>query len=294
MIERFDHTYTYIRSNDLDATLQRFGRAGFMPLAEKRRHPGGLLTGFLTLTGTYLEFLSVVDEDEFQREAEEDDKIFRKSPRPFGIGAVTSAPENIYSSLKGRYPSIEKPYSRGEAAKPDGPILWTFCGIPEAATPGAHIFSLKYHRSRAGRYAFKKGPNGIFAVGGFIFCANDPAASANKWAETLKLITEDLQVNGNHLRLGFQRLEWIGPTQYRERFGETWTEQEGSTKGICAVILLAEDLKTAGAHLAKEAFHVMPGSDPLGFDVRRDEETGYAFRIDQGVPQTVLDRLPQD
>lgn len=293
MIERFDHTFTFIRSNELDATLGRFVRAGFQRIPEQRRHPAGMLTGFLTLTGTYLEFISVADEDEFQREAESDDRIFRNSPRPFGIGAVTSAPENIYSSLKGLYPSMEKPYSRGEAAKPDGPILWTFCGIPEAATPGAHIFSLKYHQSRADRYAVKKGPNSIFAMGGFIFCAKDPGASANKWAETLGLITKDLKVNGAQLSFGFQRLEWIDPPQYRERFGETWTAPEGSTKEICAVILLAADLGAARACLVKEDFHVMPGSDALGFDIRPDHETGYAFRIEQGDPERVLAHLPK-
>lgn len=292
MIRRFDHTFSYTRSNDLDATLQRFGRAGFTPLAEKRRHPAGMLTGFLTMTGSYLEFISIVDENEFQREAEEDERIFRNFPRPYAIGAVTNDPERIYSSLRGLFPSMAKPYSRGEAAKPDGPILWTFCGIPDAATPGAHIFSLKYHRARADSYVLKKGPNGVFAVGGFIFCSNDPAATAAKWAETLALITDDLKVDARRLSFGFQRLEWIDPAQYRERFGKTWTTPEGATKDICAVILLATDLGTAESCLVKEGFHVMPGSASAGFDVGPDEETGYAFRVEPGDPEKVLKLLP--
>lgn len=69
MITHFDHVYSPLRDNDLDGTLNRFRRAGFLVGEDTRRHACGRLTGFAHMTGSYLEFLSVIDEEEFQREA---------------------------------------------------------------------------------------------------------------------------------------------------------------------------------------------------------------------------------
>ena len=69
MITHLDHIYSYLKDNNLDDALARFERAGFLPMPDKVRHSLGMLNRFISLTGSYLEFVSIVDDADFQKNA---------------------------------------------------------------------------------------------------------------------------------------------------------------------------------------------------------------------------------
>jgi hypothetical protein len=112
MLELFDHVFSPLRDNDLDATLARFARAGFLVSPKKVRHPAGRLSGFVHLTSFYLEFLSVVDEVAFGREAAWDEQYFRAHPRPYGFGPLTSDATALHRTLSRQYPEMPPVVSR--------------------------------------------------------------------------------------------------------------------------------------------------------------------------------------
>ena len=84
MISHFDHIFCHSPNNQLDETLKRFEEAGFIVSPRKMRHPAGHYNGFIQLTQTYLEVISIVDEDEFQRDASSLD--FSSSNRKADLG----------------------------------------------------------------------------------------------------------------------------------------------------------------------------------------------------------------
>jgi hypothetical protein len=86
MITHLDHVYSHLKDNDLEKTLAKYERAGFIANQTKMRHPNGHLNGFVTLTGTYLEFISIVDEADFSKNADSTERALREDPHPYGIG----------------------------------------------------------------------------------------------------------------------------------------------------------------------------------------------------------------
>lgn len=290
MITRFDHVYSYLKDNDLDACYARFSRAGFLMDERRMRHPKGHLTGFVEMTGTYLEFLSVVDEQEFEREADPENRIFRSNPQPFGIGAVCTDPQLIFDRLAPIYPELKKPYSRGEQGKPEGPVLWTFCPLPHQATPGADVFPLMYHRRQGKKYELKVGPNTIFALGGVWLCSDSIEGRMDVWKRTLKPVTQDFRRLGRDIEFGAQKLSWISEAEYKTNFKDAWTSRSNEVGDICAVRLLAKDLSVAQKFLEKEGFAFLrDGEDQL--ITAKDANTGYAFVIERSDSEIFLTEL---
>lgn len=292
MINRFDHVFSFIKGNNLDATLERMKRAGFLLADQKVRHPAGHLNGFVRMMGSYLEFISIVDEAEYERDTPIGDRPFREKPQIFGIGAVASDIQAVHDRLIFKYPEINPPYSRGRADLPNSPPLWTFCKLPPESLPGAFVFALKYHNARTEE--LQVGPNRIFALGGLYFCTSAALERTERWRSTMRDACVSVEIEEGGIGMGFQTFHWIAPERYEELFGEEWAPVESSIGEVAAAILLTDDIETSISFLEANGFNVgkrIPG----GATFKKDLETGYAFvlkSVDLAVTQSrILEAL---
>jgi len=282
MITHLDHIYSYLNGNNLDGTLARFEKAGFLISPNKMRHAEGMLTGFVSFTGTYLEFISIVDEAEFAKEASEESKLLRLAPHPYGIGAVCLDPDLIYNKLSPIYPQFKPPYSTGSADKPED-IIWTFSPFPSAASLGAYLFALKYHKRLTPEFEEKKGPNSIFGIAGVYFCADDPEARADLWEKTLQSVTQDFKRANSEISFGCQKLRWMGCPERERIFGDQgWDQRKFLGAEICGVRLLAESLTAARRHLEQGGFQVRHSPD-LNALITTDPNSAFTLVIEEGV-----------
>lgn len=287
MITHFDHVYSPLRDNDLDGTLGRFQRAGFLIGEHKCRHACGRQTGFAHMTGSYLEFLSVVDEAEFQREATVEDRIFRLCPRPYGIGARTNNARGVHRSIKSLHPATPPLMSRPALGSRDARAAWTFTIMARRAFPGANVFAVQYHRRKRETFTpVRQGPNGIFALGGFVFCAEKPVVERARWHDSLNRIAA-VAPHGSRLELGGQQLEWISPAQYRRRMGQPYAATPLSAGGLAAVKLLCANLREACRYLTAEEFSCVRATDTSAL-FAPDANTGYAFELIQREPSAFV------
>jgi hypothetical protein len=281
MITHLDHVYSYLKDNNLDDSLARFGRAGFLISPEKRRHTLGMLNGFVILTGTYLEFISIIDDADFQKNADDISRILRKAPHPYGIGAVCLDPQFIYDRLSPIYSKMDAPYSRGAADSPED-IRWTFCPIPLEAAPGAYVFPLKYHKREKPEYEEKKGPNTIFGIGGFYFCSDAPESRIDTWTKTLQSVTPNFKREGFEISFGCQKLRWLTKQERERIFGDkVWDKRTFLDAEICGIRLLAESLTTAKTHLEQGGFQV-ERSDEWDALIATDPNSAFTLVIEEG------------
>jgi Glyoxalase-like domain len=282
MLRRFEHVYTYLADNKLEDNLRRFERAGFLVSPNTVRHPKGQKNGFVRLVGGYLELVSVVDENEYQREGSADDKLFRDYPRPFSIGALME-PQTAYEKLRPCFPKMIPPYTRTELTSRQPPFRWEFCDVPESGTPGAHLFGLKYLSPpiEPRTINVSMGGNSIYGIRGLYFCATNWEEKIEIWENTLRLIHESVKRVNNSLIVGFQQLTWISPETYEKMFGESWSLKNSDNGDICAIHLLAQSNQRAEEVFRSGNFALRSKFQKKYLLVKRDEQTGYCFVIEE-------------
>jgi hypothetical protein len=263
----------------LDECLDRYEKAGFTLSPNKMRHPAGHYNGFVKLSGSYLEFISIVDEEEFNREATDDDRYFRNNPKPFAIGATSDNVDNIYEKLVSQYPDLPKTYSRGEAGLNDGPLLWSFLTLPTSVLSGANVFCLKYLKSPSLMYDLKVSNNGTYAVGGFVFCTNDPISRCREWESILTIVADKVsRIDEREIFSAERTLKWISSPKYEDLFKRPWQKSERPCGEIAAVKLLTNDIVLTKISLEKAGFQILRDSNPLLVD---DPGSGFTYWIQE-------------
>lgn len=287
MIKLFDHVFSPVRDNDLDATLARFERAGFLINPKKVRHPCGRLTGFVQLTESYLEFLSVIDEAEFAREATLVDRFFRTNPHPYGIGALTTKARAIHRALSPHFPEMPPVTSRAPVGR-EKPA-WTFCSMSPRAFSGAFVFALQYHGRRRVKPKLQHGQNTIFALGGFTFCSTEPERAQSTWKRTLERVARVTATEAK-LRHGVQEVEWISLDEYRQRTRQPYRGGPEHLGSIAGIKLLCADIAEACRWLAGGGFQCVSKSETTAF-FEPDPNTGYTFELFQQNPARFLSSL---
>ncbi len=291
MITHFDHINSFLRSNRLQETIDRFKRAGFLDRGYTVRHPAGHLNGFVQLTFGDLEFISIVDEDEFEREASVEDKYFRKVGHPTSIGAVFHQPDQTYIELKKFIPDLSPPYSRGRKdAEDPSAVVWTFLLLPHTAFPGAEIFCVKYHKFVGPAPVLRMGSNSIYGITGYVFCSDCIESDISRWLDLLRPISQEVRRVKNTIEMPIQRLKWITPQEYESIYGKPWVKHPYLCGTIAAVILGADDLKQARSMLSKENFSIALESDEF-IQLQTDEETRFTLWIESGSSTEFLEKL---
>lgn len=288
MLTLFDHVFSPLKDNHLDAALRRFERAGFIVDADKARHRCGRLTGFVRLTGTYLELLSVVDEAEFQRDAMRVDRIFRQDPQPYGVGAIAAEPNEIYRRLHPIHPEMAAPAVHFAVGDETRRPRWTMGMMPRKAFPGTNVFTIKYHERSPDAFRLRQGPNTIFALGGFVFCTARAAEHRAAWRTTLELVGQNRpEERGTTLRVGGQEIEWRSPDDYRQIFGRPYNRMYEDLGAIAAVKLLCTDLVTAQRSLTAAGFELAQACAGRAY-FHRDANTGFTFELSEADPSEFL------
>lgn len=249
----FDHVFSPCKDNNLKKTLKDFENAGFLIDSDITKHSFGNYSGFVLLTGSYLEFLEFYDRSLWNPEQHSDVENATNAFRPYGIGVRCADSNALLKSLIKEFPSIGKVFEAGRKDSADSSPIWRFLDFPKLSLPGAYCFSVQYLRHPTERSKFlqkRVGPNGIFAIGGYTFCCADPASDLTRWEKTLQSCTR-IQKLPNALRIGVQDFEWINPAEYQKRFGISWDKIESSYGNIAAIKLLTENINQSAESLLK-------------------------------------------
>lgn len=283
----FDHLFSACRNGDLRASLEEFRAMGFIVDDDVTHHVFGNYSGFVLFSGTYLELLEIYDPAKWNPEKDPDVEAALEANRPYGIGVRCQDAAAVARALRARHPGAPDMFETGRKDDPDPSPIWRFALFPKGSLAGIDAFALQYLRQPTERSKIKKriAPNGTFGIGGYVFCASNPAERMRAWRETLEEISP-VEKAGNALRIGAQRFEWITPTEYASRFGVAW-KNVGSIFGeLAAVKLLTQDLPRtldalAGAGVNRETARVPPLAN-----------TGFAFEIEAGDAEEFFRRLP--
>jgi hypothetical protein len=280
MISHFDHVFTFASQGRLDQAIDTFRHAGFVIYPERIRHVGGKLSGFAMLTGSYLEVIAVIDEEEFQRTATAMERHRRQAARPYAVAAAVDGISRAHQQLLTMCPDmapIEVQHVHGDE---DGPPGWAIVRPPRETTPGADLFLVEYLRRKRAPVAEVAGENGIFAIGGFYFCSLRGADAASRWTRLLAPVTPGLTPRATKVALGLQTLHWISPGQRAAIFGEKAPSIGDARDELCGVQLFTTSLQLSRTKLTGAGFAIV-SEGVTWFSTKCDDSTGYAFVVEE-------------
>jgi hypothetical protein len=296
MISHFCHIFCHAPQNNLEGALHKFERAGFIISPRRARHPAGHWNGFISLTRSYLELISIIDEAEYDREADASERYFREHPRPYGIGAMTADSKLVHQGLTHVHPHAPPPYSRGETNSTDSKPIWTFIELPPESTPGATVFTTQYHNLAPPQFQY--GKNQIYALGGFWYCSEEPEAAFKSWSKTLTATADrfeaKIQVTAPlskfSAQLRFQELHWISPQDYKEHFSREWQPAPVPFGDVAAALLYTSDLNASELCMRDGGFTLVQAKNGYAF-FAPDPETGYTFILKEVEPEWVTKKI---
>lgn len=284
----FDHAFSVCRNNDLKLTLETFRAQGFTPDPEIVQHTFGNNSGFLSFTGTYLEFLSFYDRSLWNAKQDADVEVMVNAHRPYGLGLRCQDSEEVYRRVLHHFQDSEPAFSRGKKNESDSRPVWSFFKFPKNALPGASCFTVQYldTPTERAKMLLRNSLNSCFFIGGYVFCTPDPLIRVAEWTRTLALFTEVAKIGPNKIGVGAQVLEWIGPGEYEKRFGVPWVKLNSVFAEVAAVKIYCQDLAKVEEYLGRAAVEAVLCVPP-------DENTGFAFQIEERLPDELLASLRQ-
>jgi hypothetical protein len=299
---RFDHFITYTSAADIDDYLKEYAAMGFVPLERTVRHEPGLRNGFVRFGPEYIEFCWVEDEALFE-DADEEEKLLRAAPRPFGLGIVSDEVQAVHDDWTARGFSVPEVSSKAARdAPPDSPPVWSFQVIPDELLPGASCFVLTYHlRPRDQVMEIKIAPNSVYAISGVTLVSAEPEARAACWRDLLAPGEPVLQTeSGFQVWIGAHWARWMTAGDYEASYGLNWSPNllagpnlVGAPHpiGEMAILhLLASDLGIARSTLeqAGRKTTAVPVGREDGLLVAPDARDGFVFVLRQQPPETWL------
>jgi hypothetical protein len=282
---RFDHFLAYTSAASIDDYLREYAAQGFIPEERTVRHDPGLRNGFVFVGPEYLEFLWVEDEALFAA-AEEEDRLARAAPRPFGIGLITDDIHALHEDWAAHGYSVPEVSSKAARdAAPDAPPAWSFQEVPGELLPGAFCFALTYHaRPRDAVRQIRIAPNTIYAVCGVTFVAAGPKERATHWRD---LLAPEQPVSrsesGFAIWIGPHQATWLTPKAYEAAYGLPWAPASHSAGELAHLHLLASDLRRAKRMMEQAGRQPTPivASGEERLLVAPDPRDGFAFVIQQ-------------
>ncbi|MGK5086839.1 hypothetical protein WDW86_04725 [Bdellovibrionota bacterium FG-2] len=253
MITHFEHFLSFIADNQLQANMERWQRAGFILAPRYTKHEPGLENGFIHLTGTYLEFVSVADFEKFNKTTWEPNHRTRHTPRIIGAGAYTINPYWLHGLLRPKFPELQPCFAKGPADAPKS-FTWAFCSMPMNANPGLFVFGIRPLINGVPPYDARIGANSIYGITGLILCQDKPEPRQARWSEIYKGVFKGFKKTGDGFGNAAQAVRWITPAKYQEIFNESWVGIEGAYYDTAALMLGASDPALAFGMLSKEGF----------------------------------------
>ena len=287
-----DHIFSFTQNSSLESELERFKEAGFHKEETTAFHSGGLETGFLRMSGTYLELLTVADEKEFQLNANEGERFFREIAHPYGISFRCKDSKALYDKLD---PNSSCEYMEQTAKESHGAkVTRQFCVPGVDYSLGALVFTISYsHPSRAplrSRFSETISSNNLLGIGGVYFCDSSIGKAMGIWKNFLDEIKEPYTQTDRAISFGVQSLNWISPDEYRDIFGKPWVELGHKYSSLAAVKLFS-------SHLGKSKEAILNSSLKLSQDTNSyfstvpDNKTGFSFFVEERDEQKFLNTI---
>ncbi len=279
MISHFEHFATFCKDNNLQTTLERWKKAGFLIHDNPTKHPRGRTNGFITLTGGYFELCSITNETEFINNCSPVEIELRKNPCLHLSVMSSSDPKEIWNILKDKFPQMAQSNEKFYAMTPSGV---EYCSIPMTGTPGAFISAIKYPKDKKTEFLrqFLVGKNAIYGVTGILLVTNDPMKESLTWFDTLASVWKDAKLIDDIIDNGLQSIGWISQNKYENFFGK-WSPVSKEYNRIGVIKLGSENLEQTEIMLSEAGFDVYKHDGRL--HVKRDENTGVSLIIEKGI-----------
>lgn len=290
----FDHVFSVCRNNNLQKTLADLQSGGFTPDKDVTQHIFGNHSGFVLLSGTYLELLSFYDKDLWNSERDPDVATMVDACRPYGMGMRCEDSEALHDAVSKIFPDVEPCYSAGRKDSDDPRPIWKFFNFPKAALPGVSCFSVQYlrHPTSRSQLHYRVNPNSISGVTGFVFCTDQTDERIKVWHRTLSAFSK-VERTPSGLQVGVQHFEWIHPVEYKRRFGTAWQPLSSSLGELAAVQLVCDDLATAITCLEKLPHSPKINRTSTSAFVPPDRNNGFAFQVTQFDSKQFFSQLQQ-
>jgi hypothetical protein len=290
---RLEHFITSTHAATVEAQLERYRQAGFLPQDTTVRHDPGLRNGFVSFGPEYIELAWVEDEALFAAGGGIPGiQTYHATARPWGIGLEVADVRAAHEAWRARGYDLAPVFSRGvrDAAPDDGPA-WSFQPIPGDLLPGALCFALTYHgvRRDAPRRA-RIAPNTTYAIDGVTLVAAEPQSRASRWRAFLAPGEPVQQMAGAaSVRIGPHTATWLTPGEYRRRYGRDWRGAPHDRGEMALLHLLAENLGAAEGALIRAGLVVERLQDrdggPAALLVAPVAQDGFTFLIAEEPPE---------
>ena len=295
---KLDHVITSTRVANIDAYLDEYRKAGFLPVDYTVRLDPGLRNGFIAIGPEYVEFAWIEDDDQFNQAAAANPVLaaLAATPRPFRISFVTDDVKAVHDEWTERgydLPPIQLLKPRD--APPDASPLWSLFDIPPSILPGAWFVVEQYHRHREGVvWEISISPNTIYAMVGITLVSNVPREHAAQWQDVFDL-AELLQREEGivEVRLEPHVFTWMTPEKYREKYRLPWKFASHPFGEIAILHLYASSLEKVQEMLHKAGREIAPiGNDRIGGEgilILPDMRDGLTFSVTECPVQDWLD-----
>lgn len=247
---RLDHILTFT-DIPIDAHLETYRQAGFLPHDPTARWDPGLRNGFVRFWPEYLEFLWVEDEAAFAEDGARyhtlggpDCYTVRRAGRPYGIGFYSDDVPALHEAWRSRgFKLPEIAFWRLKDTLPDAPPDFAHQEIPLTVLPGASCFALtSFYPNAPMRREAWVAPNSAFAVSGVTFVCADPAARGAVWRDFLAPEAALTGQDGRcEMRFAPHQFTWLTPEAYERLYAQPWQLAPHPRGELAFVHLLAED-----------------------------------------------------
>lgn len=288
----FDHFFSICRDNDLQGTLAHYQKLGMIPDPDITRHGFGNHSGFLLLTGTYIELISFYDKSLWNPKKDPHVTPMVEAGRSYAIALRCADAEKIQQTMIPVFPNSPATFTAGRKDGADTAPIWKFFNFTPEALPGVYCFAVEYLRLATERSRLKPrlAPNSLFFLAGFLFCTDDPASRLQSWSKTLGALGEVKKLTPTKIQMGVQEIEWVNAEDYQKKFGVPWKKISSAYGELAAVIVYAEDLQKVADHYLKHAPHIQLTHHLDSLTLSPDPNTSLAFVVYE---KKISDLLPK-
>ncbi|WP_340611366.1 hypothetical protein [Xenorhabdus bharatensis] len=280
-IALIDHCYSILPTGKRQQVISLLNCSGFSVSADCIEHDGGKESVFVHFTGCYLEFIEVVNQNQFESSCSEAELRASKFGYPYALVAATGNIKNSENKLKKYYQDIND----FKYVIPNIPgwdkAAWAILDIPGRYTPGCYFQIIQYLLRKPSWAEINYGLNNIYGICGFYFCTDTPFEHKEYWYNFLSLMGDCYKSEGNSLSTGIQKLYWLNPDEFHAHFGIKLNLDESRGARLGAVKLFSSDIEVSFNYLKKGGF-VIESYTEQGFYTKVDPNLGYALHVVKG------------
>jgi hypothetical protein len=235
-----DHVVVNVRDR-MDEAAAQYRRLGFF-LTERGHHTLGSINHLAIFDTDYFELIG------YERDAPNVRVDIKQAPLGLnGLVFRMEGAEALHAVLEAQGVPVEDPVAFSRPVElPEGPADARFKVIRllRDAAPGGRIYFCEHFTPElVWRDAWRRHPNGVFAIARFVFVATDPARTAQVLERMFGAQAVADIPGGRVLDAGGPRVELLTPPEFARQFGDAVPDAAGRDVFMAALTLRTRSLK---------------------------------------------------